>query len=87
MQSQGARADCRCDVSSVADEIPETKTTAELDREREERKKAELSVVQLERQLATIKEQCSQLDVEIEQKRAIVMELRRGRFLRNSSAS
>ncbi|KAI0685546.1 chromosome segregation protein Spc25-domain-containing protein [Cytidiella melzeri] len=59
--------------------VKELELIAELDREREERKKAELSAVQLERQLATIREQCSQLDAEIEQKRAVVMDLRRER--------
>ncbi|KAI0809138.1 chromosome segregation protein Spc25-domain-containing protein [Irpex lacteus] len=59
--------------------VKELELIAELDREREERKKAELSVVQLERQLGTIREQCSQLDAEIEQKRAVVMDLKRER--------
>ena len=40
----------------------------ELEREREERKEAELSVAAFERQLASIKEQCALLDVEIEQR-------------------
>ena len=44
----------------------------------EERKEAELSVAAFERQLASIKEQCALLDVEIEQRRAVVMNLRRG---------
>ena len=50
----------------------------ELEKEREERKEAELSVAAFERQLSSIKEQCALLDVEIEQRRAVVMNLRRG---------
>ena len=49
-----------------------------MEREREERKEAELSVAAFERQLSSIKEQCALLDVEIEQRRAVVMNLRRG---------
>lgn len=54
------------------------KAWAELEKEREERKEAELSVGAFERQLASIKEQCALLDVEIEQRRAVVNNLRRG---------
>lgn len=50
----------------------------ELEKEREERKEAELSVAAFERQLASIKEQCALLDIEIEQRRAVVLNLRRG---------
>lgn len=50
----------------------------ELEKEREERKEGELSVAALDRQLNSIKEQCSLLDVEIEQRSAVVMNLRRG---------
>ena len=50
----------------------------ELEKEREERKEAELSVAAFERQLSSIKEQCSLLDLEIEQRRAVVTNLRRG---------
>lgn len=59
-------------VGQSAEEQPE------LEKEREERKEAELSVAALERQLASIKDQCALLDVEIEQRRAVVMNLRRG---------
>lgn len=52
--------------------------TTELEKEREERKEGELSVAALDRQLNSIKEQCSLLDAEIEQRRAVVLNLRRG---------
>ncbi|PSR82434.1 hypothetical protein PHLCEN_2v6070 [Hermanssonia centrifuga] len=50
-----------------------------LEREREERKEAELSVAAFERQLASIKEQCALLDMEIEQRRVVVLNLQRER--------
>ena len=56
----------------------DTNRVLELEKEREERKEAELSVAAFERQLSSIKEQCALLDVEIEQRRAVVMNLRRG---------
>lgn len=49
-----------------------------LEREREERKEAELSVASFERQLMSVKEQGTLLDVEIEQRRAVVTNLQRG---------
>ncbi len=54
-----------------------------LEREREERKEAELSVAAFERQLASIKEQCALLDMEIEQRRVVVLNLQRGMRVRS----
>ncbi|KAK7676608.1 hypothetical protein QCA50_020422 [Cerrena zonata] len=48
-----------------------------LGKEQEERKEAESSVAAFLRKLASIKEKCASLDVEIEQRRAIVQNLRR----------
>ncbi|KAK7677922.1 hypothetical protein QCA50_019112 [Cerrena zonata] len=51
-----------------------------LGKEQEERKEAESSVAAFLRKLASIKEKCASLDVEIEQRRAIVQNLRRGMY-------
>lgn len=51
---------------------------AVLEREQEERKELESSVATFRRQLASIKEKCASLDVEIEQRRAVVQNLQRG---------
>ncbi|GJE92056.1 Spindle Spc25 domain-containing protein [Phanerochaete sordida] len=59
--------------------VRELELIAELEKEREERKDAELAVAAFERQLASIKDQCALLDVEIEQRRAVVNNLRRER--------
>lgn len=53
-------------------------TFVELDKEREEKKEAELVVANLERKLAAVKDQIALLDGEIEQTRAVVTNLRRG---------
>lgn len=50
----------------------------DLEREKEERKDAELSVAAFKRQLAALKERCASIEVEIEQYRAITGNLRRG---------
>ncbi|THH26744.1 hypothetical protein EUX98_g7449 [Antrodiella citrinella] len=55
-----------------------------LEKEQEERKEAESSVAVYRRQLASIKEKCATLDVEIEQRRAVVQNLRRERNRENS---
>ena len=52
----------------------------ELDKEREEKKEAELVVASLERKLSVVKDQCALLDAEIEQTRAVVQNMRRGKF-------
>lgn len=54
---------------------------ADLEREKEERKDAELSVAAFKRQLAALKEKCSSIESEIEQYRAIAANLRRGQRL------
>lgn len=54
---------------------------AVLEREHEERKEAEASVAAFRRQLSSIKEKCALLDVEIEQRRAVVQNLQRGALL------
>ncbi|THG97894.1 hypothetical protein EW026_g4206 [Hermanssonia centrifuga] len=59
--------------------VKELELIATLEREREERKEAELSVAAFERQLASIKEQCALLDMEIEQRRVVVLNLQRER--------
>ncbi len=51
---------------------------AELSKEAEERKDAELSVAAFRRQLASLKEKCAAIDSEIEQYRAIADNLERG---------
>ena len=50
----------------------------DLEREKEERKDAELSVAAFKRQLTSLKERCSSIELEIEQYRAITTNLRRG---------
>lgn len=59
--------------------VKELELIADLEKEREERKEAELAVAAFERQLASIKDQCALLDAEIEQRRAVVNNLRRER--------
>ena len=51
---------------------------ADLEREKEERKDAELSVAAFKRQLASLRERCSSVELEIEQYRAIAADLRGG---------
>ncbi len=51
---------------------------AELDKEQEEKKESEASVATFRRQLASVKEKCASLDVEIEQHRIITANLMRG---------
>ncbi|EKM60634.1 uncharacterized protein PHACADRAFT_179844 [Phanerochaete carnosa HHB-10118-sp] len=59
--------------------VKELELIADLEKEREERKEAELAVAAFDRQLASIKEQCALLDAEIEQRRVVVNNLRRER--------
>ena len=49
-----------------------------LDKEQEEKKESEASVAAFRRQLASIKEKCASLDVEIEQHRIVAANLMRG---------
>ena len=49
-----------------------------LDKEQEEKKESEVSVATFRRQLASVKEKCASLDVEIEQHRIITANLMRG---------
>ena len=51
-----------------------------LDKEQEEKKESEASVAAFRRQLASVKEKCASLDVEIEQHRIIAANLMRGMF-------
>ena len=64
----------------VDSSLSQTQSLA-LEREREERKEAELSVASFERQLASVKEQDALSNVEIEQQRASVATIRRGKYL------
>ena len=50
-----------------------------LDKEQEEKKESEASVATFRRQLASVKEKCASLDVEIEQHRVIATNLMRGK--------
>ncbi|KAK7688032.1 hypothetical protein QCA50_008402 [Cerrena zonata] len=59
--------------------VKELELMTVLGKEQEERKEAESSVAVFRRQLASIKEKYASLDVEIEQRRAIVQNLRRER--------
>lgn len=58
--------------------IKEIELVATLEKEREEKGEAEQSVAVYKRQLATLREKCASIDVEIEQYRAITANLRRG---------
>lgn len=50
----------------------------ELEREKEERKDAELSVAAFKRQLASLKDKVASVEADIEQYRVLVQDLRRG---------
>lgn len=52
--------------------------TLDLEREKTERKDAELSVAAYQRHLASLKDKCSAIQAEIDQYRAITDNLRRG---------
>jgi kinetochore protein Spc25 len=58
--------------------VKEIELVATLEREREEKSEAEQSVAAYKRQLASLREKCASIDVEIEQYRAITANLRRG---------
>lgn len=58
--------------------VKEIELVATLEREREETSEAEQSVAAYKRQLASLREKCASIDVEIEQYRAITANLRRG---------
>ncbi|KDQ54998.1 hypothetical protein JAAARDRAFT_134528 [Jaapia argillacea MUCL 33604] len=57
--------------------LKEIELINELEREQEENKEAESSVAALRRQLASIREQCALVDVEVEQYRTLTSNLRR----------
>ncbi|RDB24638.1 putative kinetochore protein SPC25 [Hypsizygus marmoreus] len=59
--------------------LREIELVADLEREKEERKDAELSVAAFKRQLASLREKCTSIEAEIEQYRAITSNLRRER--------
>ncbi|KAI0960816.1 hypothetical protein AcW1_000081 [Taiwanofungus camphoratus] len=59
--------------------VKEIELISVLEREQEEKKEAETSVTAFKRQLASIKEKCASLDVEIEQHRIVAANLRRER--------
>ncbi|OBZ74623.1 putative kinetochore protein SPC25 [Grifola frondosa] len=59
--------------------VKEIELIAVLDKEQEEKKEAESSVAAFRRQLASIKEKCASVDVEIEQHRIITANLSRER--------
>ncbi|KAG5651979.1 hypothetical protein H0H81_006753 [Sphagnurus paluster] len=59
--------------------LREIDLVADLEREKEERKDAELSVAAFKRQLANLREKCQSIDAEIEQYRAMTANLRRER--------
>ncbi|KAL4254885.1 Kinetochore protein SPC25 [Abortiporus biennis] len=59
--------------------VKEIELMAVLESEQEERKEAEQSVAALRRQLASLKDKCASLDVEIEQHRAVAQNLERER--------
>ncbi|PIL28849.1 hypothetical protein GSI_08895 [Ganoderma sinense ZZ0214-1] len=59
--------------------LREIELIAVLDKEQEEKKESEASVATFRRQLASVKEKCASLDVEIEQHRIITANLMRER--------
>lgn len=58
--------------------LKEIDLVVDLEKEKEERKDAELSVAAFRRQLASLRDKCASIDTEIEQYRAIATNLRRG---------
>ncbi|KAF8060878.1 chromosome segregation protein Spc25-domain-containing protein [Lyophyllum atratum] len=65
--------------------LREIDLVADLEREKEERKDAELSVAAFKRQLATLREKCQTIEAEIEQYRAITANLQRERAAEKST--
>lgn len=63
---------------SEADRAEAQYASSELDREKEDRKEAELACASYKRQLASLRDRCSEINAEIEQYRAIVSTLQRG---------
>ncbi|KAG5642570.1 hypothetical protein DXG03_002557 [Asterophora parasitica] len=59
--------------------LREIDLVSDLEREKDERKDAELSVAAFKRQLAALKEKCQSIEAEIEQYRAVTANLRRER--------
>ena len=57
---------------------PSHLSQAGLDHEKEERKDGELSAAAFKRQLASLRDQCTSIDVDIEEYRVITHNLRRG---------
>ncbi|KDR72538.1 hypothetical protein GALMADRAFT_252669 [Galerina marginata CBS 339.88] len=57
--------------------LKEIDLVAQLEREKEERKDAELSAAAFKRQLATLRDKCASVDTDIEQYRALTQNLRR----------
>lgn len=58
--------------------LKEIELVAQLQREREEKSEAEQSVAAYKRQLASLREKCASIDVEIDQYRAVTANIRRG---------
>jgi len=67
--------------------LKEIELVADLEREKEERKEAELSVAAFKRQLGSLREKCAAIDAEIEQYRAINEDLRREKNKERSTLS
>lgn len=78
MQTEGDRTCYRFVITSSALELKENRAYLDLEREKAERKDAELSVAALQRQVVSLKERCAAIQGEIEQYRAITANLRRG---------
>ncbi|CAA7268447.1 unnamed protein product [Cyclocybe aegerita] len=67
--------------------LKEIELVAQLEREKEERKDAELSVAAFKRQLATLREKIASVDTDIEQYRALTENLRREKNKERSTLS
>ncbi|KAH8101509.1 chromosome segregation protein Spc25-domain-containing protein [Cristinia sonorae] len=78
-KSEYAKRTKQVENETNACKVRELELMKVLEREQEERKEAETSVAAFRRQLASIKETCASLDVEIEQRRAVVENLKRER--------
>ncbi|KAF8180408.1 chromosome segregation protein Spc25-domain-containing protein [Pholiota molesta] len=67
--------------------LREIELVAQLEREKEERKDAELSVAAFKRQLATLRDKIASVDADIEQYRALVQNLRKEKNKERSTLS
>ncbi|KAF8224037.1 hypothetical protein L208DRAFT_1313683 [Tricholoma matsutake] len=65
------------EAETVQCKLKEIELVADLEREKQERKDAELSVAGFKRQLASLRERCSSIESEMEQYRVITTNLRR----------